>query len=255
MMPPELPPLASDLRELLELATTGPGPSSATCARLKTRIDRSIAIGGGGSGGGIVMHARAVFGVGAAAVVAATIWIASHGAVHSEPPRTAKAAVVSPAPVSIGAPPPPPVVTREAILPVAPVVAAQPRKRRAVAPVREVVQPPPPLEDAEVPAPSPRDTTAVRERELIEQARRALATRSAGRAIALLDEHAAELPDGDLAEEREALMIQALAIVRNPLAASARARAFRTTYPNSIFRDVVDAAAPATPSPSLQESP
>ena len=72
----------------------------------------------------------------------------------------------------------------------------------------------------------------------------ALARGSAADALAALEVHAREFPDGRLAEERDALRIHALASSGRREEAATRARAFRATYPSSIFLPVVDRAAP-----------
>jgi hypothetical protein len=89
-----------------------------------------------------------------------------------------------------------------------------------------------------------RDTSLALERAWIEQARMALARGSPGDALAALDAHARSFPAGRLAEEREALAIQALSAAGRADEAAARARSFRQRWPGSVFLPLVDRAAP-----------
>ena len=57
-----------------------------------------------------------------------------------------------------------------------------------------------------------------------------------------LEEHARDFPAGQLAEEREALAIQALAQAGRKAEAAARGSAFRARWPTSVLTPVVDAA-------------
>lgn len=76
----------------------------------------------------------------------------------------------------------------------------------------------------------------------MDTARTALARGRAVDALAAADEHTRRFPRGRLAEEREALAIQALALSGERAGALARAARFRRAYPNSIFGSAVDRA-------------
>ena len=93
------------------------------------------------------------------------------------------------------------------------------------------------------PSSSP-DVALAAERALIERARMALARGQSGAALEAVDAHAKGYPRGRLAEEREAIAVQAL--VQGGRTADARARAdrFRATYPNSVFGAAVDTVVP-----------
>lgn len=96
-------------------------------------------------------------------------------------------------------------------------------------------------------APSPSnapDLELAAERALVDRARSALSAGQPSAAVDAVDAHATRFPKGRLAEEREALAVQALARSGNTTAAKRRADAFRKTYPNSIFGPAVDLAAP-----------
>ena len=106
---------------------------------------------------------------------------------------------------------------------------------------------------APIPAPKPSaapstsnapDVDLAAERALVDRARSALSAGQPAAAIDAVDAHAARFPKGRLAEEREALAVQALARSGNTAAAKRRADAFRRAYPNSIFAPAVDLAAP-----------
>jgi hypothetical protein len=86
------------------------------------------------------------------------------------------------------------------------------------------------------------DVDLAAERSLVDRARTALGRGQSADALAALDTHAARYPHGRLSEEREALAVDALARSGRMDLALARAARFRTSYPNSVFRGVVDAA-------------
>lgn len=111
----------------------------------------------------------------------------------------------------------------------------------------------PSIAPAPLPAPKPSaapsasnapDVDLAAERALVDRARSALSAGQPAAAIDAVDAHAARFPTGRLAEEREALAVQALARSGNTAAAKRRADAFRKAYPNSIFAPAVDLAAP-----------
>jgi hypothetical protein len=90
----------------------------------------------------------------------------------------------------------------------------------------------------------------VREREILDAARAALARGQAQDAITTLQEHARRWPNGELAAEREVVWIQSLVAAGRLPEAKARAARFHQTFPKSIFAPAIDAAlgsAPATP--------
>jgi outer membrane protein assembly factor BamD (BamD/ComL family) len=80
------------------------------------------------------------------------------------------------------------------------------------------------------------------ERALVDRARTALARGLASDALAAIDQHTKRFPRGRLAEEREALAVQALALSGDKNAAGARAARFRRSFPSSIFASAVDQA-------------
>lgn len=78
------------------------------------------------------------------------------------------------------------------------------------------------------------------ERALVDTARTALARGRSADALTATEEHARRFSRGRLAEEREALAVQALALAGDRAGTLARAARFRRVYPNSIFGSAVD---------------
>lgn len=91
------------------------------------------------------------------------------------------------------------------------------------------------------------DASLRAERKIIEIARTALGRGQLAGALEHLRRHARQFPTGELAEEREALMIQALAAHEDVDEARARADRFRTRFPHSLFAPAVDAAVRSLP--------
>jgi hypothetical protein len=82
----------------------------------------------------------------------------------------------------------------------------------------------------------------VRERELLDVARAALARGRPADAIAAAEEHAQKWPRGYLAEEREVVLIQALVSAGRGRAAESKAALFRKSFPRSMLMPAVDVA-------------
>ncbi len=80
------------------------------------------------------------------------------------------------------------------------------------------------------------------ERAQLEVARTALARGQAAAALGVLHADAAARPHGRLAEERDSMTIQALALAGRTDEARARATSFKRRYPRSLFLPVVQAA-------------
>jgi hypothetical protein len=157
----------------------------------------------------------------------------------------------------VSAPAPGPAPGAAAPAPPAPATVAEPPAPSAPAPVLEA--PAPVLEAPAVAAPEPaaparqRDLHAVprtdsrarpREEALLERAQSALAAHP-DRALALAAEHRRLFTRGVLAEEREAIAIEALRRLGREQEATRRAAAFVAKYPNSVHRSRVQ----VTPAP------
>jgi outer membrane protein assembly factor BamD (BamD/ComL family) len=91
------------------------------------------------------------------------------------------------------------------------------------------------------------DTSLAAERRLIDAARAALVAGNSASGLERLVRHAAQYPRGALAEERSALMVDALVAAGHYDEAKRRADAFRARYPGSLFAPSVDAALRAIP--------
>jgi outer membrane protein assembly factor BamD (BamD/ComL family) len=92
-----------------------------------------------------------------------------------------------------------------------------------------------------------RDQSLAAERRLLEQARTALVKGDGDGAIASLRKHARLFADGQLAEERDALLIRALVGKGEYAQARERASRFHKQHPRSLFAGVVDQAMQSIP--------
>jgi hypothetical protein len=99
----------------------------------------------------------------------------------------------------------------------------------------------PPASKPSQSAPAPSRSTLSQERALVERARAAVARRDGLSALEALTEHERTFPDGKLAEERDALVVQALALAGRSDDARRRGLQFESRYPGSIFTGRVDA--------------
>ena len=124
------------------------------------------------------------------------------------------------------------------------------------APAPEQVAPPPAAAPAAKPRPpapapavkpgEPTDAQLREERSLLEVSRTALARGDAAGALAGLEAHARKFKSGRLAEEREALLVTALAMLGRSDEAKAKAKAFEEAWPDSLLTPQVRRAV-ATP--------
>jgi hypothetical protein len=92
----------------------------------------------------------------------------------------------------------------------------------------------------------PDDPLAV-ERSLLEMARAALSRGQAERALTALRRHVRQFPNGELTEEREGLLVQALVSAQKYDQARVKADQFKKHYPRSLFAPVVDQAIGSIP--------
>jgi hypothetical protein len=115
-------------------------------------------------------------------------------------------------------------------------------------PLPQVVSPPPPAPQVVPRVPGEnRDQSLAAERKLLEGARSALVQGDDDAAITSLRRHARVFPQGQLAEEREALLIRALVGRGDHAQARQRARRFHKQHPRSLFSEVVDQAMRSIP--------
>jgi outer membrane protein assembly factor BamD (BamD/ComL family) len=82
------------------------------------------------------------------------------------------------------------------------------------------------------------------ERLLVETASAALTRGDYASAIASLRKHARAFPHGELTQEREVLMVQALRASGDDAAAQQRAKDFKQKFPGSVQQGTVDKASP-----------
>jgi hypothetical protein len=232
-LPP--PPLDEDVLRAIAGARSLGGPDDDVRQRMRARLVSAMVAppGGGNDSGG----APGGSGAGAAAgagikvspwVVAAALvvgvgigWVAR---------RPAPEALVTPAPAAsempielpsaVPAPSSPLAAVRPEDLPTVPSAAASSRA-------------------------APPDLAA--ERALLDVARTALGRGAGGNALVACEDHARRYPRGSLAEEREAIAVQALVLDHRSEDAKERAERFRRTYPRSIFLPAVLAAAGVDP--------
>jgi TolA-binding protein len=79
------------------------------------------------------------------------------------------------------------------------------------------------------------------ERLLLERATSALMRGDASSALSALREHARKFPSGELAEEREGLLVRALRAAGQTDAAEKRAKDFKRQFPSSLQQGIIDA--------------
>jgi hypothetical protein len=122
-----------------------------------------------------------------------------------------------------------------------PVASVVPPKVEPLPPTIELV-PTPPVEKTAPSASAPQEGTLAAERAILDVARSALARGDGAHALEAADRHGRAFPRGQMAEEREAIAVQALVKLERLDEARARGTRFRTRYPNSVLGPVIDAA-------------
>ena len=238
----ELPP---EIGLLLALESEAYGDDLALRADVLAHVERSVTLrgpAGGGTGGGAGGIARELLRPAIRALVAVGTGAFVAGAlVGGLVVRAASLSAVTPAIVASlptpteSAPPLP--------------IAVVPEPNGASSSVFAPLPTPHDLPSAELGLnPKPVDAAAggsdlVREREVIDAARAALARGRPADALVTATRHAERWPHGRLAEEREVIAIQALAASgRRAEAAERRAAAFKRAFPSSMLIPAVDAA-------------
>jgi TolA-binding protein len=246
MDPPDS--LQATLREYVEAEKTCPDPSPEVGQRVFSRLAVSLGLPPGlgetvpTSSGPSMSPVRTglsrlagLSGRGVATfLVGAAVGAATYGAVEylrRKPAPPAPIAVVA-APVAPEAPslPLPDTAAMEA-----PVVAEAP----AATSVRGR-EPTPSTGDS-------RDRGLAAERKLVEMARTALGRGQIDGALAALRQHVRSFPKGQLAEERDSLLVQALVAKGDFSQARVQATRFARRYPHSLFSPVVEQAVRSIP--------
>jgi hypothetical protein len=259
----ELEPVPSNLRALLEQEKAGGEPSPDARERVLLRLTGTFAAGapvglppGTGPKGSPVPGQHATTGspqvvraaaVGTAARVVRTAVVFLTGAAsgvggyhlaeRSRRPPPASAPVVVPA--ARQEMPRPPEMPEPALPPT-----REPAPSASRVPLR--TRTPSTAEAAHEATDRPDDPLAV-ERSLVEMARAALTRGQAERALLALRRHAQQFPKGELTEEREGLLVQALVAAQKYDQAREKADQFKQHYPRSLFAPVVDQAIGSIP--------
>ena len=255
------PDAPAGMRELVRAANAADsGPSAAAIASMRGRVVAQLAPKAALLSVRALIVGVLVVGAGAG-IVGYALTRPGRPAARMEVPAVAR--VESPPPVAAPAPPPtaPPALdvtqttspATASVAPAPPVIAQRPpsakpaaraatpppvpaaRAATAPVPAAAAVETPPTPTVVETP-PAPPSPPAVSEVTLLEQARVALRSGNSARALELTGQHATSYPDGALAEEREALAIEALAKLGRHADAAARWAKFASSYPHSNYR-------------------
>lgn len=245
--------LSPELEAFLAPERRRPDPPTATQEEIFSRVGATLGWGGPGPGGSDPSGGAAPGGHAAAGGVAVAKHVAAGSlmktvatlvvggvigsGVHEvydrasdrRAERTTVAAVAPPVPTPAPAP----------VAAVAPPV--EPVPQAVVKAVRPESPPARPEHARE------RDRNLAAERALIEQARTALAREQGAAALAVLERHARDYPQGALEEERESLLVQALVGAERFDQARKAAALFHRHFPRSIFGAVVDEALKSIP--------
>ena len=236
--------LTPELQSLLSAEREAPGPDAGARDRVARRLGQTLGVTlvaagastAAASGAQAVlpkalvgkslaaklMIAAVVGGVGAGGVAATVTLVhrrAAARAAHASPPRVAPPPAPRSAPAAATPPLPPPSLS----------AAVEPPPMAA--PTATATEPP----AAHEPHHAARHADLAAERALLADARAAMQTSDAARALAILDEHARRFPRGQLAEERDALRVAALWLDGDHEAARRRADDFARRHPDSLF--------------------
>ena len=232
MSPDDTPELPPEARDALAHGKKIKGPDEAVRARMRARLLSALPpLPDGGGGGG---EPPAGGGGGAGALPRVPLWAVGvallvGGAAGLSYPRTpVEHVVIMPGPLTPSTPAPPPSV------------AAPPSSLPSID-MKDLPSMP------VVSALAPRGDDLAAERAALDVARTALGRGDGANALAACDEHARRYPRGALAEEREAIAVQALVLEHRGADARVRAERFRKTHPRSILLPAVLAAAGIDP--------
>jgi hypothetical protein len=133
--------------------------------------------------------------------------------------------------------------------PAPPMLVVEPRPASAASTTSAASVAVPPADSPPVarsPVPSASSSLSL-ERGVLDDARAALSSGDAARALRLSDEHLRRFPKAQLGEEREALAIQSLVALGRYDDARARATRFRATTPHSVLMPAIDATLESIP--------
>ncbi len=249
-----LEPLDPELRLLVDAEMRAKGPSSADAERVFAGLAAIVpaisgapllsdAPAGAGATAATTKAAAAASGWVAKGAVIALVSFASGGATGIAVDRSisnrgapARAPTAMPTAITSGSSAPsaaPPLETATRETPPAEAHPARPSQSHASVP--------PVAPSSSAPGIEARpDATLAQERYLVQGARVAVLRGDGSVALSLLDEHRARFPRGRLAEERDALRVQALGRAGRLDEARSEASAFRQRYPDSLFLPAID---------------
>jgi hypothetical protein len=216
------------LREMIE-AARGDAPDAAAMGRMIARAERIGGGGGGGGGGGALAKLALVAGV--IVIAGAVIWFVRRPEPDPEPETRTPVAVAKPEPESEPEPEPEPEPESEPAVPASRVGTSSPPRSP---PAEEAPERPYTIERTK--AKPKTEVVKASEVEIVEKARGALAASQWKNALAGAIEHAKQYPDGVLAEEREAIAVEALTRLGRADAARDRLGSFLRRYPRSSYR-------------------
>lgn len=243
----DLPRLSPDLEALLEVERAAPGPAASVQRAIAARLFESVAAAtaataatasaaSAATGGASSSATAATAATSGAALIKPLLLAATFAAgvgtgvggtllIKDRPPTSSKPLPVATLDAS----------TREISLGDAGLPDASFETPDA-APSEPQVTSKPIIETRTTP-----DRALASERALLEVARTALTRNDWQNALHSLNDHLEQFPHGRLAEERDALWIQALLRKGDREAAEIRARQFRERYPQSLFLPAIDA--------------
>jgi hypothetical protein len=239
-----LSPLPPDLTALLALERDAHGDLAALEGDVLRHVETAVALSGAataaaGAGLGASSAAAGAVAAGGAkklALVALVAFMAGGGvgagvtaALHER-----RAVPVTPAPIASNTAaelPPPPVLAASSL----PSEAPAPQPSNAAATSAHAAS-------SSGGAPASSNGDLVRERELLDVARAALARGRPADAVAAAEEHARRWPRGHLAEEREVVFVQGLVAAGRRREAETKATQFRERFPASMLTPAVDLA-------------
>jgi hypothetical protein len=235
-MPETLEPLPPSLRALVDAEKASPDPQSDVADKVYSRLAVTLGI-------------AAAAGAAATAQAATSALPPPLSLLRHAPYRTLATFLVG---ASVGAAGYATVSHVRAPSRVVPVTAAPP-PALPIPPPQALEAPPPPAPATTPPAPSvpapahARDGQLAAERNLIEMARTSLARGRVDGALAVLRRHLRQFPAGQLSEERDSLLVQALVTKGDYAQARERAAAFRRRYPGSLFAPSMEQALQSIP--------
>jgi hypothetical protein len=227
--PSSTPPEA----RVLEILRAPPSPPDGARLRVRARLLAAIPGPGGGgptngSGGAPLRGSR--IGRVPLASVALLVGGAAGALLHA----------------ALSRPPPPAVVYVDRPIPVA--VAPAPATLSSVAPSPEIAVAPSPASSATLSsAPSAGPSQLAAERAFLDRARADLVAGEPARALEQLAKHRRSFLNPILAEERDAMEVEALARAGRGAEARARAEAFEKKSPDSLFLPTVSSAIESIP--------